>query len=161
MHGHRDGATVLRYVLKVTIGCFIYTEVKKLKKKLDDRRSLSKYIIQRSRQLSTPSTLQPPPNFVSWAVSRQFRQTTSGQVMPDPITAAEASDEELRDLPLATSTPHSSSLTSTPHSSSTTSTPHSSSLTSTHHSSSSARKSKRIGASQVCLSDVSTDYQSD
>ena len=139
--------------------------------------SQSKSIVGRPRQLSTPSTLQPPLNFVPWAVSRQFHQTVS-----HPL-AAEDSAEVSGDLPVLTSTlsrsltstPNSSCSTSTCHDSPLASTPHSTSSNSIHHSSSSAStnhssspastphsrpltsKSKRMGASQVCLSDVSTD----
>ena len=136
-----------------------YAEAIKLKKKLDGRRCQSKNFVQRPRQVSTPSTLQPPEDFVTWAVSKRFHLATSSHLMSGSAAAGAPAEE-------STSTPQSSFLTgnyftSTPHSNSSTTTPHGSSLTSTPHSSlstsnltdSSTTISRRMRASQVCLTD--------
>lgn len=150
---------------KITIACIFYAEVIKLKKKLDDRRCQSKRFIQRPRQVSTPSILQPPADFVTWAVSRRFHLATSSQLMSGSA-ATEGPAEEMARSPMSANTPQSSFLTgnhftSTPHSISSTTTPHSSSLTSTPRSSLSTSNptgspiSRRMRASQVCLTDAS------
>jgi hypothetical protein len=87
----------------------------KLKNKLDDRRAARSKFKERPRKPSTSSSLQPPQDYVQWAVSKRYVASEDTTTVDTTIT--DSSTTTVTELSTSADTPQPTTSTPLPRSS--------------------------------------------